>query len=428
MNQVLSVNRPGNFSGIRWRICALLFLATTINYMDRQILGILAPTLQKEIGWTEGQYGLIVGAFTFTYAFALLFAGRLLDWVGVKKGFSLAVGGWSLAACGHALVSTPFGFGFVRALLGATEAGNFPSALKATAEWFPQKERAFATGLFNSGSNFGVIAAAILVPYLTLRYSWRMAFVVQGLLGVVWLAAWLWYYRSPAQHSHVSADELSFIQDGRDDTTSIRMPFKQMIGYPQTWAYAAAKAMTDPVWWFFLFWLPKYLAKEHGVTLTTLAFPLIVTYVMADVGSVGGGWLSIYFEKRGLTHLDARKRAMLVCALIVLPALALPFVHSVWPAVLLVGLVAAAHQGWSANAFSLPSDLFPASFVGSVAGFGHFLGSLSGMIFQILVGYCLQWTDNNYAPVFVVCALAYISAWLVVTKILKNVGRVKTGP
>jgi len=408
-------------TNVRWRICALLFFATTINYMDRQILGILAPDLQKEIGWTEGQYGLIVATFTFTYAVALLFAGRFLDYFGVKKGFGVAVGGWSLAAAAHALVSTPIGFGFVRGVLGATEAGNFPSALKATAEWFPKKERALATGLFNCGSNIGVIGAALLVPFVTLKYNWRMAFIVQGALGFVWLVLWLFYYRSPGEHPAVSKEELALISEGREqDVARVKMPFRQMIAYKQTWAYAFGKIMTDPVWWFFLFWLPKYLSKQHGVTLGTLALPLIVTYVMADLGSVWGGWLSIFFEKRGLSHLEARKKAMLLCALLILPGLYLPFVQSMWGAVLLVGLAAAAHQGWSANVFSLPADLFPAKYVGSVAGFGHFLGSLAAMLFQVVVGYFLQWTNNAYGPVFVVCVLAYISAWFVVTRFLKT--------
>ena len=406
-------------SGIRWRICALLFFATTINYMDRQILGILAPDLQKEIGWTESQYGLIVATFTFMYSIGLLLAGRFLDYFGVKKGFSVAVGGWSLAAAGHALAVTPLGFGFARAALGATEAGNFPSALKATAEWFPKKERAFATGIFNCGSNIGVIGAALLVPFVTLRYSWKMAFVVQGALGLVWLALWMKTYRSPADHPKVSKEELALIAEDREhEVAGVRLPFLTMVSFRQTWAYALGKLMTDPVWWFFLFWLPKYLSQAHGVKLGTLALPLIVVYVMADAGSLIGGWLSIYFERRGLAHLEARKRAMLACACLILPGLYLPFVQTMWGAVALVGLAAAAHQGWSANVFSLPGDLFPAKFVGSVAGFGHFLGSLVSMLFQVLVGYYLEWSHNSYGPVFVVCSLAYICAWFTVTRFM----------
>jgi ACS family hexuronate transporter-like MFS transporter len=410
---------------IRWRICALLFFATTINYMDRQILGILAPDLQRDIGWTESQYGLIVATFTFMYSIGLLFAGRFLDYFGVKKGFSVAVGGWSLAAAGHALATTPFGFGVARAALGATEAGNFPSALKATAEWFPKKERALATGLFNCGSNIGVIGAALLVPFVTLRHSWQMAFIVQGSLGLIWLFFWLWSYRSPGEHPKVSKEELALIGEGREhEINGVKLPFKQMISFRQTWAYALGKLMTDPVWWFFLFWLPKYLSADHGVTLSTLALPLIVTYVMADVGSVVGGWLSIFFEKRGLSHLEARRRAMLCCALMILPGLYLPFVQSMWGAVLLVGLAAAAHQGWSANVFSLPADLFPAKYVGSIAGFGHFLGSLVSMLFQVAIGYFLEWSNNSYGPVFIVCSLAYICAWFTVSRFMKEEARV----
>ncbi len=407
-------------SDIRWRICFLLFIATTLNYMDRQILSILAPELQKEIGWDEIDYSRIVAAFTFAYSAGLMLSGRFLDWIGVKKGFAIGVGGWSLAAAAHAIATTPFGFGVSRAFLGLTEASNFPSALKATAEWFPKKERAFATGLFNCGSNVGVICAALLVPFVTLRWGWRMAFIVQGALGFVWLAFWWLYYKKPQEHASVSKEERTHIESDQDKTVSPRLPFKQIISYRQTWAYAAAKIMTDPVWWFYLFWLPKYLSKDHGVTLGTLTLPLIVVYLLADVGSVGGGWLSIYFEKRGKSHLEARKLAMLVCALCILPTLALPFVTDMWSAVLLVGLAAAGHQGWSANAFSLPSDLFPSTSVGSVAGFGHSLGSFAGVLFQLAVGYVLQWNGSNYAPVFFVCGSAYIAAWFVVTRLLKN--------
>jgi ACS family hexuronate transporter-like MFS transporter len=400
--------------GVRWRVCTLLFFATTINYMDRQIFGILAPTLQTEIGWSESQYGLIVASFTMAYAIGLLLAGRFLDWIGVKKGFAISVGGWSLAAMGHALASTPIGFAVARVFLGLTESGNFPAALKSTAEWFPKKERSFATGIFNSGSNVGVVAAAILVPFLTLQYGWRMAFIIQGAIGLIWLFFWIPFYRRPSEHSTVTAEELAHIRIDQEPVSEKPLPLKQLLSYKQTWAFALGKFMTDPVWWFYLYWLPKYLAKDHGITLNTLALPLIVIYVMADFGSVGGGWLSVWFGKRGKSHADSRRLALLSCAICILPTLLLPFVKDVWSAVALVSLAAAGHQGWSANLLNLPSDKLPQSSVASVVGFGGFFGSVGGMLFQAGTGYFLEWNGNNYAPVFVVCGSAYIVAWFVI--------------
>ena len=402
---------------VRWRVCALLFLATTINYMDRQIFGILAPTLQTEIGWSESQYGLIVASFTFAYAVGLLLAGRWLDWIGVRKGFSYSVAGWSLAAMGHALASTPIGFAIARVFLGATEAGNFPSALKATAEWFPKKERSFATGIFNSGSNVGVIAAAILVPVVTLQFGWRTAFIVQGCFGFIWLVLWLKMYRKPSEHPKLSPTERAHIESDKEVAVGKPLPLKQLLSHKQAWAFAAGKFMTDPVWWFYLYWLPKYLAKDHGITLGTLALPLIVIYVVADIGSIGGGWLSSWFVKRGKSHAEARRLAMLTCAICMLPTLYLPFVTNVWAAVALVSIAAGAHQGWSANLFNLPSDMFPQSSIASLVGFGGFLGSMGGMLFQAGTGYFLEWTGNNYSPMFVVCGLAYVVAWMVIQKL-----------
>lgn len=382
--------------------------------MDRQIFGILGPSLQTEIGWSESDYGLIVASFTFAYAIGLLLAGKYLDWIGVKKGFAFSVGGWSLAAMGHALASTPLGFGIARVFLGFTEAGNFPASLKATAEWFPKKERSFATGIFNSGSNVGVVAAAILVPIVTLRYGWRVAFVVQGAIGFVWLLFWIPFYRRPSEHKKLSAEERALIESDQDPGNDKPLSWRILLSHKQAWAFAMAKFMTDPVWWFYLYWLPKYLAKDHGITLDTLALPLIVVYVVADFGSIGGGWLSAYFLKRGKTHGEARMLTLLTCALCILPTLYLPFVKSIWPAVFLVSLAAGGHQGWSANVFNIPSDLFPKSSVATLVGFGGFLGSIGGMIFQAGTGYFLEWNGNNYAPVFMVCGSAYICAWFVI--------------
>jgi ACS family hexuronate transporter-like MFS transporter len=399
--------------GKRWQICSLLFFATTINYMDRQIFGILGPTLQNDIGWSESQYGLIVAAFTMAYAVSNLVAGRFLDWIGVKKGFAISLAGWSLAAIGHAFASTPLGFGIARVFLGATEAGNFPAALKATAEWFPKKERSLATGIFNSGSNVGVVLAAILVPLLTLHFGWRTAFIAQGCISLLWLFFWIPVYRKPAEHKNISPAELAYIQSDKEELAAKPLPLKTLLGYRQTWAFAVGKIMTDPVWWFYLYWLPKYLFNNHGITLGSLALPLVIIYIMADVGSVVGGWLSAWFEGRGQTHKQSRRSAMLVCAVTILPTLLLPFVTDVWSAVFLVSLAAAGHQGWSANLLNLPSDNLPASSVATVAGIGQFFGSASAMLFQAGTGYLLEWNGKNYAPVFVVCGLAYSCAWLV---------------
>lgn len=416
--------------GIRWRICALLFFATTINYMDRQIFGILGPTLQTEIGWTESQYGIIVACFTFAYAFGYLFSGRFMDWIGVKKGFAWSVGGWSLAAMAHALASTPVGFGIARIFLGITEGGMFPGAVKTTTEWFPKKERSLATGIFNSGSNVGVVAAAILAPFLTLRYGWRTAFIVQGAIGFVWLIFW-YKYKNPSEHPTITKEELALIQSDNDRGAGQivhkdMIPFKTLLRQKKAWACAIGKMMTDPVWWFYLYWLPKYLSAEHGITLGTLALPLIIIYVVADIGSVAGGWLSRWFVNRGKTHAEARRLAMLVCALCVLPTAALPLVTSVWQAVALVSLAAAAHQGWSANVYSLPSDMYPSSSVGSLVGFAGFVGSMMSMLFQVATGYYLEWSGNNYAPVFIVCGIAYVSAWFVVRWIVGSLSEEKS--
>ncbi len=388
--------------------------------MDRQIFSILGPTLQNEIGWSESQYGLIVAAFTMTYSIGLFMSGRVLDRVGVKKGFAWALGGWSLAAMGHALAATPFGFGVARAFLGITEAANFPSSIKATAEWFPKRERGFATGIFNSGSNVGVIAAALLVPFITLRWGWRMAFIVQGAIGFIWLLFWIPFYKRPSEHPTVTKEELAHINSDNEESNGEPLPWKVILRTPGTWAYALGKFMTDPIWWFYLFWLPKYLANDHGITLGTLAAPLIVIYLIADVGSVGGGWITTYLHKRGKNIVDARLLALLCCAIIIVPTLLLPFVTGVWSAVALVSLAAAGHQGWSANIYNVASDLYPKSSVATIVGAGGALGTTGAMLFQAAAGYFLEWNGNNYAPIFYLCGSAYVCAWFVVRFLVRK--------
>jgi ACS family hexuronate transporter-like MFS transporter len=386
----------GNY---RWRICALLFFATTINYVDRQVLGVLAPELGKQIGWTELQYSYIVTAFQGAYAIGLVAAGRLIDRVGTRVGYASAIGVWSLAAMGHALVSSVLGFGFVRFLLGLGESANFPCAIKTVAEWFPRKERALATGIFNAGSNVGAVVAPIAAPWIAIRYGWQAAFLFTGAFSMAWLIVWLTTYRSPV---HSGARE--------PDT---RVPWSRLLPHRQTWAFVAAKSMTDPVWWFLLFWLPKFFNARHGLDLTSLGPPLVAIYVLADLGSIGGGWLASFFLTRGWSPNRARKSAMLICAVSVTPIVFAPWTASLWTAVALVGLGAAAHQGWSANAFTLVSDMFPPHAVGSVVGIGGFGGAVSGMLISTFTGFVLEST-GSYVPIFALAGSAYLAALLVI--------------
>lgn len=397
----------------RWTVCALLFFATTINYVDRQVLGILAPTLQREIGWNEAQYGVIVSYFTLAYALGFLVAGRLMDRVGVRRGFTGAIATWSLAAMSHALVSTVAGFGAARFALGLGESANFPGSIKTVAEWFPARERAFATGIFNAGTNVGAIVAPLLVPWITLRWGWRAAFVATGALGFIWLAFWLAIYRAPDENPRLSESERAYIQsDGPQPI--VQIPWIRLLGYRQTWAVIVGKALTDPVWWFYLFWLPKFLDARFGIKLSTLAAPLIAIYLVADFGSVGGGWLATPLIRRGWSLNRARKTALLVPALLIVPTMLAPRVSALWTAVGIVSLAAAAHQWWSANVYTLSSDMFPRRAVGSVIGIGGFAGAASGFYFQRLTGRILEHNHNDYVPIFVMCGLAYVAAWVLI--------------
>ena len=387
-------------SRYRWTICALLFVATTINYIDRQVLGILAPTLQRELHWTEADYGDIVSWFSFAYAFGFLAAGRIIDWIGVKRGLAGAVIAWSAAAAGTALARTVGGFSFARALLGVSESAIFPGSIKAVAEWFPQKERALATGIFNAGTNTGAILTPLLVPWITLTWGWQWAFVATGALGLVWLLFWIPLYREGSRGSPATATE--------------KVRWMQLFRHRQTWAFIVGKLMADPVWWFYLYWLPKFLDAKYGVKLAQLAAPIIVVYLIADVGSVGGGWLSSALIKRGWTVNRARKTTMLAMALLIVPTTLAGRAPNMWAAVVIVGVAAAAHQAWSANMYTLASDMFPKFAVGSVVGIGSFGGAMGGVLFQRVTGRVLQANGSDYTPIFVVCGLAYITAWLII--------------
>jgi len=393
----------------RWTVCALLFFATTINYIDRQILGLLAPDLEKVIGWTEIEYGYIVTAFQAAYALGLVIFGRLIDRFGTKIGYAVSITIWSIAAMGHALVSTAFGFGAARFLLGLGEAGNFPAAIKAVAEWFPKKERALATGIFNSGANIGAVVAPIVVPWLTVNYGWYGAFVATGAIGFFWLLFWFLLYARPEEKKGLSPEELTYIQSDPADGSSAKIPWLSLLKFRQTWAFILGKFLTDPIWWFYLYWLPKFLNKNYGLTLTKLGLPLIVIYTMTSIGSIGGGWLSSAFIKRGWPVHRSRRMVMLICALCVVPIIFASQVTELWEAVLLIGLAAAAHQGWSANLFTTASDMFPKRAVGSVTGLGGMAGSVGGMLFAASAGYILDFT-GSYLTLFIISGSAYLLA------------------
>ena len=420
----------------RWVICALLFFAATINYVDRQVIGILKPTLQAEFGWTEIDYGWIVFAFQTAYAIGLLSVGRLMDKIGTKNGFSLSIIVWSIAAMAHAwaipigvgvlaifalfgveaaavgLSISVIGFIVARFALGIGEAGNFPASIKTVAEWFPKKERALATGIFNAGTNVGALATPLIVPLIVVYWGWYEAFIITGALGFIWLFFWILIYRKPEDDANLSQSELAYIQSDPPEPTA-RIPWARLFPHRQTWAFAIGKFMTDPIWWVYLFWLPDFLNKQHGLDLKNFGIPLAVIYIIADVGSIGGGWISGALIKRGWSINASRKTAMLICALAVVPIVFASITSSLWVAVILIGIAAAAHQGWSANIFTTASDMFPKQAVGSVVGIGGMAGAIGGMFIAKLVAYILE-TTGSYVPIFAIAASAYLVALLVI--------------
>ena len=396
----------------RWRVCAMLFAITTMNYLSRQVLGVLAPYLQQHLGWSQLDYGYIVTAFEGAYAIGLLCAGAVIDRLGTRIGYAIAIVVWSLAAMGHALVTTVIGFVIARIVLGLGEAGNFPAAVKAVGEWFPRRERALAVGVFNAGTNVGAIMAAVLVPYITVHMGWQATFVFTGALSGVWVIAWLYWYRAPEQQPALSAVELAYIRSDPVEPT-VHVPWLHLLRHRQAWAFVAAKFMTDPIWWFILFWVPKFLHHAYGLSLLNLGPPLIVIFVLADVGSVGGGWIAGRFVKRGWTTNRARKAAMAICAVAVVPIVLVAHATHLWVAVALIGLAAAAHQGWSANVLTLPTDMFPRQTVASVVGIGGFAGAVGGMLIATFTGFVLQ-TTGSYVPMFMMAGSAYLLALLVV--------------
>jgi len=392
----------------RWVICALLFFAATINYIDRQVIGLLKPTLTLAFAWSELDYSWIVFAFQTAYALGLLVVGRLMDRLGTRKGFSFALVVWSLAAMGHALVSSVMGFSIARFMLGLGESGNFPASIKTVAEWFPKKERALATGIFNAGTNVGVIAAALIVPAITATWGWRWAFILTGAIGFIWLIFWLALYRKPPASPTLSHTQQAYIESEPTDSIT-KIPWGRLFPHRQTWAFALGKFMTDPIWWVYLFWLPDYLHKQQGLNLSNFGPPLVAIYLIADIGSVAGGWLSSTLLRRGSSLNVARKTAMLICALCVVPIIFASQTSSLWVAVLLIGLAAAAHQGWSANLYTIASDTFPRCAIGSVVGIGGMAGAVGGMLISLVVGKILE-TTGSYVPIFIMAASAYLLA------------------
>jgi ACS family hexuronate transporter-like MFS transporter len=406
---VLEYGQPGTIGRYRWVICALLFFATTINYVDRSVLGVLTPTLKTTVpGWSDTHYFYVNSAFTGAYAIGLLVAGSLIDKVGTRLGYSVALVLWSLAAIAHAFVRSMFGFGVARVGLGLAESANFPAAIKTVAEWFPKRERSLAIGIFNSGANIGAIVAPLAVPIIALHWGWQAAFVATGAAGLLWVFFWLPIYRKPTEHPRVSKAELAHILSDPIESTA-PIPWLRLFPHRQTWAFSIPKFFTDAIWWFWLFEAPLYFNEKFGVDLKHMGPPLIIIYCISSVGSIGGGWLASGFARLGWSHNACRKIALLICALCVIPVMATPFLPFKWVAVGLIGLAAAAHQGFSANLFALSGDLFPRQAVGSVVGIGGFFGAVGGMLFQAGAGLIVEKT-HNFLILFLIAGCAYLLA------------------
>jgi ACS family hexuronate transporter-like MFS transporter len=408
---------------LRWYICGLLFFASTINYIDRQVLGLLKPVLEKDLGWNEADYGWIVSAFQIAYGLMMPLAGRVIDWLGVKIGYTLAVVVWSVAAMGHAMAGNALQFSAARFSLGIGESANFPAAIKAVAHGFPKRERAFATGIFNSGTNIGALVAPWMVPILAEHWGWRSAFVVTGSLGFLWIVLWLIFFNDPEKHRMLGPQELALIRsDNEPDAASL--PYTRVLKSRVAWAFIVGKFFTDPIWWFYLFWLPGFLASVYKLDLSHLGLPIIVIYFATTFGSVFGGWLSSAMIRRGYTVNRARKTAMLTCALAVTCAM---FVGeaggNLWLAVALISIAAASHQGWSANLFTLPSDMLPKNAVGSVVGLGGMFGALSGALVAPAIGYWLDYSNKSYGPLFIVAGSMYLVALGIIHLIVPKIER-----
>jgi ACS family hexuronate transporter-like MFS transporter len=419
----------------RWTVCALIFFATTVNYLDRQVIGILKPMLESDLGIGEKAYSHIIMAFQLCYGVAMVLAGRLIDKFGTKLGYAVSVALWSIAAMGHALAKGVIGFGFWRGFLGVTEAGNFPAAIKTVAEWFPKKERALATGIFNSGTNVGAIIAPLAIPAIVVAWGWQAAFIITGAIGFVWVVLWFIFYELPEKHKKISKSELAYINSDVDEQaeTTEKVPWVKLLKYRQTWLFFIGKGLTDPIWWFYLFWIPGWLATVRGTGLDVKKFglPLAFIYTMTTVGSIGGGWVSGYMIKRGMSPFKARKVAMLVFALLVIPIIFAqsPSV-STWGAVCLIALAASAHQAWSANIFTTVSDAFPKKAVSSVTGIGGMAGAVMGAFISYIAGFILEHFKNlghietGYVVMFSIAGSSYLLAWIIMAVFAPKVNKV----
>ena len=415
----------------RWTICALIFFATTVNYLDRQVIGILAPILKSDLGIGESEYGYIVSAFQIAYAIGMILAGRIIDKLGTKIGYALAFIGWSIAAIAHALAKGAVGFGIARAFLGLTEAGNFPAANKTLAEWFPKRERAFAFGILNSGTNVGAIIAPLIVPWLAVNWGWQMAFILTGSIGLIWLVFWFIFYEVPEKQKRLKESELKYINSDHEEEIKEKISWFKLLKYRQTWAFFVGKFLTDPIWWFYLFWIPKWLADVRGLKITQFGLPLVVIYTATTIGSVFGGWLSSYFIKIGWKVHRSRATAMLLFAFLVVPIV---FAQAAgigfWSAIALISLAAASHQAWSANIFTTVSDMFPKKAVASVTGIGGFAGSVGGILVAILTGNILEFAESKgniesgYFILFLIAGSAYLIAWVLFNLLAPKMKRV----
>ncbi|HUX44383.1 MAG TPA: MFS transporter [Terracidiphilus sp.] len=424
--QSIDQSESGERTGhVRWTICAMLFAATSINYMDRQVIAILKPTIQHSIGMTEIDYGYVVAAFQIAYAMGLLAAGRFVDKVGTRISYMVIMAVWSLSAMGHALANTVMEFALARFSLGLGESGNFPAAIKTVAEWFPQRERSLATGIFNSGANVGAVLAPLIVPWVAVHYGWHAGFLITGGFSTMWIAWWYFNYRKPSEHPRLAGPEMQHIQQDAAADAGPSVPWLRLLGYRQTWAFAIGKFLTDPIWWFYLFWLPSYFSTRYHLDLSHLGLPLILVYNGSAIGSIAGGWLPAPFRRLGLSASGARLGAMFFCACLVVPIFAINYTHSEWVAIALLSLAAGAHQGWSANLFTTASDMFPGSAVGSVTGIGGMAGSVGGLLIATAAGYILQFTHNNYASLFAIAASAYLIALAVVVLLAPGLKRVE---
>ena len=403
----------------RWVVCALLFAATTINYVDRQILSLLKETLDKELGWTNAEYGFANSIFQFVYGLSFIGFGWFIDKFGTKIGYAVSIALWSVAAAGHSLVHSVNGFLVARSCLGFGEAGNFPSAIKATAQWFPKRERAFATAIFNSGASIAAVGAPLTIPFIAAKWGWRSTFLIAGSLGFLWLIAWWIFYEVPERHRKLSDSERAYILSDRDEALQERkVPWSSILGYRQAWSFIVAKFLTDPVWWFFLTWLPDFFKKSRGLDILHSASKISGIYAIITVLSIFGGWVPGYLLKRGWTVTGARKVSMLVFACLVLPVFFVTRAENIWAVVCLVGLAGAAHQAWSANLFTTVSDMFPKNAVASLTGLGGLFGSIGGVIFPIVSGRMLDSFEKagnatgGYTILFGICGTAYLVAFL----------------